>query len=80
MPNTSTTDDNSGPRASSIPAMISLKTLAKQLDCHRYSVQRWLTDAGIHPITLGPGKKGAIRYELSEVEEWLRTRHRVNHQ
>jgi hypothetical protein len=62
-----------------VPEMVSLKTLAKRFDAHRYSVQRWLTEAGIHPLALGTGKKGAIRYDLAEVEAWLRSRLRISY-
>src|SRR5438045_2309026 len=62
-----------------IPAMISLKTLSKRLDAHRGSVQRWLTEAEIKPLALGKGSKGAIRYDLAEVEAWLQKRIRVTY-
>jgi hypothetical protein len=53
---------------------VSLKTLASLLDAHRSSVRRWLREAGIHPIVLGRGCNGAIRYRWEEVEEWLASR------
>jgi predicted DNA-binding transcriptional regulator AlpA len=56
------------------PLAISLKTLARQLDAGRSSVRRWLKDSGIHPISVGRGRKGAIRYRWSEVEAWLQSR------
>lgn len=65
--------------AAAIPAMVSLKTLARRLDAHRYSVQRWLTEAGIRPLALGRGQKGAIRYNLADVQGWLQKRVRVTY-
>ena len=53
---------------------VSLKTLATLLDAHRSSVRRWLREAGIHPIVLGQGRNGAIRYRWREVEAWLASR------
>ena len=50
---------------------ISLKTLAQKLDAHRSSVRRWLQDAGIHPVAIGRGKNGAIRYRWQDIQEWL---------
>lgn len=57
-----------------VPRMVSLKTLARRLDCHPTSVRRWLTEAGIQPRAFGSGPKGGIRYALNEVEEWLSNR------
>jgi len=53
---------------------ISLKTLAQELDAHRSSVRRWLREAGIHPIALGRGRNGAIRYRWHDVKDWLDSR------
>ena len=53
---------------------VSLKTLAALLDAHRSSVRRWLREAGIHPIVLGRGRNGAVRYRWQEVEAWLASR------
>ena len=50
---------------------VSLKTLACLLDAHRSSVRRWLREAGIDPIAIGRGPKGAIRYRWCDVEAWL---------
>ena len=50
---------------------ISLKTLSILLDAHRSSVRRWLSEAGINPIAIGRGRKGAIRYRWRDVERWL---------
>jgi hypothetical protein len=50
---------------------VSLKTLARRLDAHRSSVRRWLREAGIHPVVLGRGRNGAIRYRWADVESWL---------
>lgn len=41
------------------------------LDAHRTSVRRWLTQAGIKPVSIGRGKNGAIRYKWEEVKGWL---------
>lgn len=56
------------------PLAISLKTLAEQLDTTRSSVRRWLREAGIRPIAIGSGRKGAIRYRWSDVQAWLDSR------
>ena len=53
------------------PLAVSLATLARQLDAHRSSVRRWLREAGISPVAMGNGRKGAIRYRWSEVKTWL---------
>ena len=50
---------------------VSLKTLADRLDAHRSSVRRWLREAGIKPVAVGRGRKGAIRYRWVEVRDWL---------
>ena len=50
---------------------VSLKTLAQMLDAHRTSVRRWLEEAGIHPIALGRGRNGAIRYRWHDISNWL---------
>lgn len=55
---------------------ISLKSLAAMLDAHRTSVRRWLTEAGIKPVSIGRGKNGAIRYKWNEVKGWLDS---INH-
>ncbi|MEI8194496.1 MAG: helix-turn-helix domain-containing protein [Phycisphaerae bacterium] len=60
-----------------IPLAVSLKTLARRLDAHRSSVRRWLREAGIHPVVLGRGRNGAIRYRWEEVRTWLQTREYV---
>jgi hypothetical protein len=51
--------------------VVSLRTLANMLDAHRSSVRRLLQEAGIRPVVLGRGRKGAIRYHWSDVKEWL---------
>jgi hypothetical protein len=55
------------------PVVVSLRTLAEKLDAHRASVRRWLRQAGIRPLAIGRGPKGAIRYRWSDVQEWLDT-------
>ena len=56
---------------------VSLKAIADLLDTTRSSARRWLKEAGIRPISLGRGAKGAIRYRWTEVEAWLKSRHSV---
>jgi predicted DNA-binding transcriptional regulator AlpA len=56
---------------------VSLKAIAELLDTTRSSARRWLKEAGIRPISLGRGAKGAIRYRWSEVEAWLKSRQYV---
>ena len=51
--------------------LVSLKTLADRLDAHRTTVRRWLQEAGIKPVAVGRGRKGAIRYRWAEVRDWL---------
>ena len=53
------------------PLAVSLATLARQLDAHRSSVRRWLRGAGINPVAIGNGQKGAIRYRWNDVKAWL---------
>jgi len=59
------------------PLVVSVKTLAEKLDAARSSVRRWLDEAGIRPISIGRGKKGAIRYRWRDVQEWLESRQYV---
>jgi hypothetical protein len=54
------------------PILVNLKTLATQLDAHRSSIRRWLSEAGIQPVAVGSGPKGAIRYRWPDVEAWLK--------
>ena len=56
---------------------VSLKSIADLLDTTRSSARRWLKEAGIRPISLGRGAKGAIRYRWTEVEAWLKSRQYV---
>jgi len=55
-------------------AKTAINALAALLDAHRSSVRRWLREAGIHPIVLGRGPNGAIRYRWPEVAGWLASR------
>jgi hypothetical protein len=57
---------------------VSLKSLASMLDAHRTSVRRWLTQAGIKPLSIGRGKNGAIRYKWDEVKSWLDSMEHTN--
>lgn len=57
---------------------VSLKTLAEQLDTTRSSVRRWLREAGIRPVAIGRGRKGAIRYRWSDVRQWFDSRNYVD--
>jgi len=59
------------------PLTVSLKTLVTRLDASRSSVRRWLNDAGIRPIAMSDGAKGAIRYRWSDVQAWLESRELV---
>ncbi len=56
---------------------VSLKVIADLLDTTRSSARRWLREAGVRPISLGRGAKGAIRYRWTEVEAWLKSRQHV---
>jgi hypothetical protein len=56
---------------------VSLKAVAELLDTTRSSARRWLKEAGVRPISLGRGAKGAIRYRWSDVEAWLKSRQHV---
>jgi hypothetical protein len=57
---------------------ISLKSIAELLDATRSSARRWLKQAGIRPIALGRGPKGAIRYRWLDVQAWLESREHVD--
>ncbi|MFW6106547.1 MAG: helix-turn-helix domain-containing protein [bacterium] len=50
---------------------ISLKTVADLLDTSRSSARRWLREAGIRPVSVGRGRKGAIRFRMDDVRDWL---------
>ncbi len=56
---------------------VSLKTLAHMLDAHRSTVHRWLDEAGVRPIVLGRGRRGAVRYWWKDIERWLISRERA---
>lgn len=56
---------------------VSLKTLAQQLDASASSVRRWLKEAGIRPVAIGSGPKGAIRYRWRDIEGWLHSLQQV---
>lgn len=56
---------------------VSLKAIAALLDTTRSSARRWLKEAGIRPISLGRGAKGAIRYRWTDIEAWLKSRQYV---
>jgi hypothetical protein len=56
---------------------VSLKSIAQLLDTTRSSARRWLKEAGIKPIALGRGAKGAIRYRWKDIETWLNSREYV---
>lgn len=51
--------------------LVSLKTVAEMVDTTRSSVRRWLKEAGINPVALGRGQRGAIRYRWWEIEAWI---------
>ena len=53
------------------PLAVSLKTLAQRLDASRSTVRRWLREAGIRPLAIGNGPKGAIRYRWSDIKAWV---------
>ena len=53
--------------------LVSLKTLSELLDANRSSVRRWLRSADIHPVALGRGRNGAIRYRWRDVQEWIKS-------
>ena len=57
---------------------VSLKTLSQMLDAHRSSIRRWLKDAGIHPIALGRGPNGAIRYKWPDIQDWLQSKEHID--
>ena len=57
--------------------VLSLKTIAELLDTTRSSARRWLKEAGIRPISLGRGARGAIRYKWEDIKAWLNSREYV---
>jgi hypothetical protein len=57
---------------------VSLKTVAELLDTTRTSARRWLKEAGVQPIAVGRGRKGAIRYRWQDVAAWLESRQYVD--
>ena len=57
--------------------IISLKSVAELIDTPRFSARRWLKEAGIRPVAVGRGAKGAIRYRWNEVAAWLKSRQYV---
>lgn len=67
-----------GDGSSSSSRFASLKTLAAEFDADRSTVRRWLSEAGVRPIALSDGCRGAIRYDRSDVEQWLASRPKVH--
>jgi len=63
--------NSSQPLLTPEPLTVSLATLAVKLNAHRTSVRRWLQEAGIKPVAVRCGRKGAIRYRWVEVRDWL---------
>jgi hypothetical protein len=57
--------------------VVSLKSVAELLDTTRSSARRWLREAGIKPIAVGRGAKGAIRYRWKDIEEYVKSRQYV---
>ena len=51
--------------------LVSLRSIATLVDAHRSTVRRWLATAGIRPVIIGRGRKGAIRYRWSDIERWI---------
>ena len=74
--------DNSGKTrnrgADREPYVVSLGKLAELVDAHRSTVRRWLRRAGIRPVAMGQGRKGAIRYRWEDVKQWLDSREYVD--
>jgi predicted site-specific integrase-resolvase len=58
-------------RPSDQPLLVSLKTVAENVDAHRTTVRRWLREAGIKPVAAGQGPKGALRYRWKDIREWV---------
>ena len=60
------------PEASGADArFVSVKTLAKQWDCSRTTVSRFLAQAGVRAFYFGRGPNGSKRYLRSDVESFL---------
>ena len=58
--------------------VVSLETISKLVDAHRSTIRRWLSEAGIRPIAMGRGRRGAIRYRWRDIERWLTLREEVD--
>lgn len=58
--------------------IVSLKSISELVDAHRSTVRRWLTEAGIHPVSVGRGRTGAIRYRWPDIERWLSSLEQVD--
>ena len=56
---------------------ISLRVLAQMLDTTRSSARRWMREAGIHPVVIGRGRNGAIRYRWIDIDRWFASRKEV---
>ena len=57
---------------------VSLRSVAELLDTSRSSARRWLREAGIRPVSVGRGRKGAIRYRMGDVREWMESLRHVD--
>jgi len=64
-------------RPQALRVTVSLRTLSEMLDAGRSSVRRWLKAAGIQPIAMSDGPKGALRYRWADIEAWLESRETV---
>ena len=58
--------------------LVSLKRISELVDAHRSTVRRYLTEADIHPIAIGRGRRGAIRYRWRDITRWLTSRPEVD--
>lgn len=74
MPNTRVsrrTISNDGDDVKMTLRLVSVKTLASELDASGTPVRRWLQEAGIDPVVIGRGRNGAVRYFWSDVQRWV---------
>jgi hypothetical protein len=58
--------------------LVSLKTISELVDANRSTVRRWLAQADIHPVVLGRGRNGAIRFYWRDVVEWLTSQEEID--
>lgn len=52
--------------------LVSLAFLSERWGVHRATARRYLSEAGIRPFLFGTAKNATIRYDIAEVDRFLK--------